>query len=561
VGNEEQLLRRALADFIWYAENFLWVQDKQTLQLVRLVVKPVQRRLAEKILADYVAGRPVRLIVLKARREGVSTIVQAIFFWLASLREHQVAVTLSHHDDTTKELFAIPERFYRKLPAVLRPARRRSLRSKEMEFANPSKDPEAVRKEPGLESVMRTVTAKNAGAGTGANLLHISEFGLYEGNQIDAKQVLTTLLQIIPKAARTIIIIESTARGVGNEFYRRWKQSERSLAAGVDDFYPFFIAWFEEPTNVISGADWDQLGDLDAREERLRDKYGCTPEQVAWRRWKITDLGSDPDEFDQEYPESADVAFLSSGRPYFDQESVAAQLEDARGVEPLVRGDVVEDDLAVRFLPNQRRGRLTVWEVPQKGEDYVISCDSSEGSEHGDPQCVYVLKRSALKVCAVWHGRVDRDELGDILYLLGHLYNMALIAVERNGGWGATPIAILRRRGYYRLYRRRDEGKRNRKRDDRWGWDSTPTNRPLILDGLAQVIRDEELDCADPGFFEECLVFVYSETGKPQAMPGEHDDRVLALAIGVHLWKTEPRRVSDPKPSPPRRVLSVATGY
>jgi hypothetical protein len=561
VTAEEQLLRRALGDFVWYAEQFLWVQDKQTLQLVRLRVKPVQRRLAEKIIADLVAGVPVRIIVLKARREGVSTIVQAIFFWLASLRRHQVMVTLSHHDDTTKELFGIPERFYRQLPPLVRPARRASRRGTVLEFANPSKDPDEVRRNPGLESVMRTVTAKNAGAGQGANGVHVSELGLYEENQIDAAVLLTTLLQIVPTAAGTIVILESTARGVGNEFYRRWKQAERSLAAGLSDFYPFFIAWFEEPTNVIAGVDWDELGDLDDREQRLRHKYVCSAEQLAWRRYAIRSLcGGDPDKFDQEYPESPDVAFLSSGRPYFDQQAVSEQLEASRGREVYARGDLVEDGSTVSFVSNARRGHLRVAEPPLPGEDYLIMCDSSEGSG-ADPQCAAVFARSSLRVVAEWHGYVDRDELGDHLFCLGHVYNRALIAVELNGGWGLTPIAILRRRGYTRLYRSPGENKVKRKREQRFGWDTTPTNRPLVLDKLGQAIRDGELDEPFPELYEECLVFTYSETGKPQAQPGEHDDRVLTRAIGVHLWQTEPIRHQYVQEQRERPALSETTGY
>lgn len=554
--NEEQLLRRALDDFLWYAPNFLKVKDKQTLRLVPLVLKPVQVRLAERIIADLVAGVPVRVIVLKARREGVSTVTQAIFFWLASLRRHQVGVTLSHHDQTTGELFGITETFYRNVPDILRPRKRQSRRGNTLEFANPSKIDEEVRREPGLESVLRTVTAKNAGAGQGANLVHVSELGLYELNQIDAESVMNTLLQIVPTAPGTIIVIESTARGLGNEFHRRWKQAER----GEGSFTPFFLAWFDEPTNIVSGADWESLGELDDRELRLKDRYGCSAEQIAWRRMAMRDLVSDPDAFDQEYPESADVAFLSSGRPYFDQESVQDHLDWAQEQPLLTVGDVVEDDDRVTFRPT-RRGRLTVWEVPQPGEDYLIAVDSSEGSEHGDPQHAYVYKRSRLQIVAAWHGRVDRDELGDHMFLLGKLYNEALIAAETNGGWGWTVIAVLRRRGYWRLYRDPGQNKVRKRRSQSYGFDMSPTKRPVVLDTLGEAIRDGALDCPDPELFKECLVFVYGPTGKPAAMPGEHDDRVMAAALGAHLWTTEARRVRDPKPQPPRRVISTAVGY
>jgi DNA-binding transcriptional ArsR family regulator len=429
-----------------------------------------------------------------------------------------------------------------------------------MEFANPSKDDEELARRPGLQSSMETITAKNAGAGTGAKLVHVSELGLYETNQIDAKTVLDTLLQIVPLAPRTVIAIESTARGVGNEFHIRWKQAERSFAAGLDDFYPFFISWLEEPENRIEGVDWDALEGLDEREERLRDRYKAMPEQLAWRRYFIrSQFAGDSDRFDQEYPESADVAFLSSGRPFFDNEVVSDRLDELASEErePVCVGDIVEADGLVTVQPRPR-GRLKVWEAPEDGDDYVIVCDPSEGSA-GDPQDAVVLARSSLKEVASWHGHIDRGDLGDVLYRLGYLYNTALVTVERQGGWGLTPLNVLKRRGYPRIHRRKEEGKKRERRTVRLGFDMTETNRALVLDALREAVTEGEFDSPTVEFYKECLVFEYGQNGKPQASTGENDDRVISRAIAVYMWQTEPRRrrVQPPKPE----VFSGLTGY
>jgi hypothetical protein len=71
-----------MKDFEWYAESFLKVRDKQTPKLVPLELRPAQRRLIRWMLEQYQSGKPVRVIILKARQEGVSTVVQAFFFWL-----------------------------------------------------------------------------------------------------------------------------------------------------------------------------------------------------------------------------------------------------------------------------------------------------------------------------------------------------------------------------------------------------------------------------------------------------------------------------------------------
>jgi len=554
---------RAFSDFEYFAETCLKVADKQSKRLVPMRLRPAQQRLAKWMLDEYFAGRPVRLLILKARQEGVSTVMQAIFYWLCATRPDESSLTISHHERTTAHLHSISETFWINTPRDIRPQKRYSARSEEMVFANKSTDPDVLMRNPGLNSSMRTVSPKNAGAGYGVKKVHCSEVALWERlSGIDAQSTLATLFQTVPEAPETIIALESTARGVGNEFHRRWKQAERSLALGEPDFYPYFIPWFEEPEYASPGASWDMLGDLSDREERLRDAYGCGAEQILWRRTKVhSSFAGDEDGFDQEYPESADVAFLSSGRPFFDQAEVQARIDElvAAPPEPVFIGDIAEQENMVVCNPN-RRGNFTVWEAPDDEEDYLVVCDPSEGSE-GDPQDVAVFARSTLREVAGWHGHIDRGILGDVLYRIGRLYNTALVTVERQGGWGLTPIHVLERRGYPRIHRRVEEGKRKRKRTVRLGFDMTETNRALVLDALKWAVYEGELESPDADFYRECLVFEYGSNGKPQAQGGCHDDRVITRAIATYLWQTEPRKRHGDKRVTERRVLSTTTGY
>ena len=552
---ESSPLERAYADFEWFAENLLWVQDKQSMKIIPLVLKPIQKRLARVILERLWAGEPVRVIILKARREGVSTLIQAIFYWLCSTRSHMHSMTVSHHDDTTKALHGMVERFYRYEPKRFRPMKRQSRRGQVLEFANPTRDDDEFERNPGLESTMRTVTFENAGAGTAAGLAHFSEHALWP--ESDAKSVLDTALQTIPMAGNTIVAIESTARGMGNEFHDRWEKAER----GESDFVHVFFAWFDEPTNVREVSELG-LGDLDDEERKLQEVYDLSDEQLAWRRWSIANnCGGDLNTFHQEYPASAHEAFLATGRPYFPTEDVVRHLELIvnYGSKPLV-GELVEGADAIKFVEN-KRGLLSVWEAPLEGENYLISCDSSEGEEERDPQCAYVWKGSEPVIVAEWHGYVDRGELGDILYRLGKVYNDALIAVEVTGGWGNTPVEILRRRHYPHIYRRRGENRRGKKKSQLFGFDMNVVTRPLALDDLYQMIKTEEFQPRSANLMRECLTFILNDRGKPAAQAGKHDDRVMAAAVGAHLWQTEPLARRGPRVTRERHVLSSVTGY
>ena len=171
----------------------------------------------------------------------------------------------------------------------------------------------------------------------------------------------------------------------------------------------------------------------------------------------------------------------------------------------------------------------------------MISCDPSEGSD-GDPQDAVVLARSTLREVASWHGHIDRGDLGDVLLRLGYLYNTALVMVERQGGWVLTPLNVLQRRHYPRIQRRHEEGKKRKERGARLGFDMTETNRALILDSLREAIHTEAYQCPDVDVWGELMTFVYGGNGKPQADVGCHDDRVIARAVAVWLWQTEPNR-------------------
>jgi hypothetical protein len=526
-------------------------------------LKPVQKRLARTLLEEYEAGRPVRIIILKARREGVSTLVQAFFYWLCSTRPHQKSITIAHDDDGSSTLFGMTERFYENVPALIQPMRKVSQMGKLLIFANPSTKPLISKENPGLRSEMRTVTRQNAGAGKGTKYLHGSEVGLWGDT---AKDTLGTLLQVVPRAPETIVALESTARGVGNEFYERWVKAER----GESNYIPFFIPWYEEPENTLPAPDWYMPGEHEEpevanEEEWLATEFSLSRDQLWWWRNCLNDeCGGDLDLMHQEYPATPEQAFLSTGRPYFNMAAVGRHLDHAREHKPVLVGNLEESGRRVRFTQHPR-GLLRIWVPPDEHEDYLIAADSSEGST-GDPQAAYVISRSKLEIVARWHGRVDRDLFGDELFRLGILYNKALVAVEVTGGWGYTPISVLKRRGYPRIYRSRSEDRRQRKRGESYGFKTTPISRAQYLDSLNQALRNDDIVCNDPDLLMECSTFVYSEQknqqgeSKPQAQPGKHDDLVIAAGIGVHLWTHEAIRPIE-EDVPERRVLSAVAGY
>ncbi len=567
-----EAIRGVLDDFELYCATCLKIEEKPppgmpaTGRLIPFVWKPIQRKLARMLLDRWLRGAPIRFIILKARREGVSTLVQAFYFWICATRENRRAFTVAELDETAQYLHGMTERFYEQLPPPVRPLRRTARKGQVLELANPSKSPDEQRLRPGLNSSLSMVSqSKSAGAGKGAQLLHLSEVGLWQAQS--AKKTLDTILQVVPRAGETSVILESTARGMGNEFHTRWQLAEGDSS----EYEAIFFAWYEEPSyRHATGAGFSRTEE----EEELAHEFALDDEQLFWRRLTIeNECGGDIDTFHQEYPATPDEAFLSTGRPYFTQSILQAHKRAADKTKPWKRGQLVErknsagEPFAV--FEDTRRGNLTMWAAPDPDDDYLIFCDAAGGGDGGDFHAAYVLPRSRLEVVAAWHGRIDRDTLGDQLFMLGKLYGghdgEALVAIEVTGGWGDTPLTVMKRRGYGRLYQSRTFDRRLNKRKVSLGWKTTGESRALMLDSLKQMLRElppgEDTSWVnDPRALAECLTFIYADNGKPQAEEGCFDDRVIALAGGVYLWTAEPRRTKQEKPVD-RKPVSAVTGY
>jgi hypothetical protein len=562
-----EAIQRVFEDFEWFCENCLKVPDRRTLRPVPLILKPAQRRLAKHLIQCLNDGTPIRVIILKARRHGMSTLVQAFFFWQCATRSYQHSLTIAHDQMTTRYLHGITERYYRHMPRWCRPMKDSSARGSLLEFRNPAKREDVKDKEPGLESSMQTTSLENAGAGFGILWLHLSEVARDPWCTERGSEALTTALQTVPHEPNTAVIIESTAQGVGNNFHEMWLQAE----ANKSDYLAFFAPWWEEPTYIARvPADFErtkeegELAELAARSGSV-----LTDAQLQWRRLTIAnECRGKLDQFHQEYPSTPREAFLTSGRPFFDLESVEHHARLADINPPLAVGDVITRySYGVPYVHFERNryGSLQLWEEPVEDEQYLIFSDCAAGTdEGGDYQAAYVLPRSRMVIVGAWHGLVDRDLFADNLLRLGYLYNKALIAVEVTGGWGASVITSLKKDSYPNLYRSRPDGKhRRRDRSQRYGWETTQASRAEMLDALEQALREDDLVCNDRQLLAECYTFTYGAGGKPQAQVGCHDDRVMAAAGAVYLWLHEPRRHlrQDPDLVRPWQPLSSAAGY
>ena len=181
----------------------------------------------------------MRIIVLKARQMGFSTLTEAIIFAITATRFYTDCMIVAHKDEATANLFRMSLRYYENLPEPMKPMRKAS-NAHELVFDKPA---HYKGRRPGLGSSIKCATAGGSGVGRSATLrcLHLSEFAFWPG---DKRETLAGLSQAVPDKPGTMIIIESTANGY-DEFKNRWDAAVEAQRRGEDGYLPIFFAWYE----------------------------------------------------------------------------------------------------------------------------------------------------------------------------------------------------------------------------------------------------------------------------------------------------------------------------
>jgi len=177
---------------------------------------------------------------------------------------------------------------------------------------------------------------------------------------------------------------------------------------------------------------------------------------------------------------------------------------------------------------------LEVWREPDAMHAYVMGVDTAEGLGHGDYSCVQVLDVGTGEQVAIWHGRIPPDALAVEVTRLGLWYRDALCCVESNNH-GLTTITILRQLGYPRLFRQRSLNRTTNKVSQEFGWRTTRTSKPLMIDDLGMALRNDELSIFDVSTIRELRTFTRNDRGTMSGSP--FDDRVMALALANQMRK------------------------
>lgn len=506
----KQVRRRLLTDFPFYAKAALKIRTKEG-EIKPLALNPAQQILHDAVKKQLAAEGKIRIIILKARQQGLSTYVGGYLYHSVSQRKACKAMVITHHADSTRALFDMTKRYHEHCPDILKPHTKYSSR-KEISFD--ILDSSFVVSTAGSDSIARGETLSH---------VHCSELAFWQKST--AADNWNGLTQAVPNSRGTAIFVESTANGVSNTFYDLWTNA----CNGSNGYVPVFIPWFVDPTYR---QEVPKNFEHTPEELDLKDEFDLDDEQLMFRRVKIAQNGIDL--WNQEYPATPEIAWLTSGRPVFDLEKLTKNNKNTRDLEQRLALEETEWN-------NHHRGELLLWRPHDPGESYVIGADVAMGIRSGDYSVAQVLDSKKRQV-GMWRGHVHPDYFAKILYHLGEFFNFAFICVENNSHGILTCTRLGKDMAYPNFYTEVQHDKLTDRETVKLGFSTTAKTKPLVIDQLRAAIRDDEIELNDKTTIREMMSYIVTESGAMQAENSCFDDCVMSLALAnyVHEGAWEP---------------------
>lgn len=489
----------------WRMENLYKIRDKNK-NLVNLKFNNIQNRIYQNLVKYNQTKTAVREYNLKYRQGGVSTFW--LIWWLDETLNNSNTVTgiLSHEQESLKYLWEIVRIAYDNIPEDYK-APFQKYNESEISF-------------PDLNSKIFVSLSIRS---TAVHNLHISEICY-----IDPLDLKASLASVSPKGN---ISMESTAHGIGNDGYTMYQDAKAGLNGFNASFFPWWIQ--NEYKNPLNGMTLTRTLEETKLALKVLDDWNIilSDEQILWRRITKQNQGV---LFDQEFPESDDTAFLSTGNPYFNNKKIMVLLDEAKSLEPV-----------------EETYEYTMWESPTKGHLYCAGADVAEGID-GDYSVMKILCVTCRREAFRYRARVGVDEFYKVLDKWGRAYFKALLAVERNNHGHAVILGLYEIMKYPNLYVQDKELRVVKERElqeqkmiVKIGWDTTAITKPIMLDNLKLAVEGSSMEdvdhfmpefmVVDKIFLQEALTFV-QESIKMNAIQGHHDDDIVATAIAFQMY-------------------------
>lgn len=608
----EQFVRiRCRHDFAFWAAMYVFIKNKGGGEDVHFRLNRPQRKLIECFERMRLAGKPIRLILLKARQWGGSTATQIYMAWLQLI--HRVGLNsliVGHVKDASNEVRDMFDRMIKAYPIDMLYKLGEAYNENEPKLVGVGNSGN-IHRIPQRNCKIKIGTAEKPDSARGGdyNLVHCTEVGLWK--KTDGKtpeDIVRSACSGMLLKPYTMIVYESTANGTGNFFHKEYLAAKKKQS----QFQALFVAWYEieQYAAAFGGAVEEQFQSAEAfaawlyanrnnpdvasdREEPGTYlwwlwKQGATLEAIYWYIQERSKYSTHAD-MASEYPSNDIEAFTFSGRMVFDKLDVEQFRSTCK--PPKWKGEIYgKADEGEKALENLRfrqeqNGRLFVWQDVERDEleevvdRYLVIVDVCKGhTKSADFADILVIDRLYMMdgelptVVAEWHGHIDMDRLAWKAAQIAEYYNHALLVIESNtletnNTKGEAEYILTLIHDVYgdQLYARKQSAEDIREGAPRkYGYHTNTLTKKVLIHNLKTVIREHlyverEAECLD-----EYLTYIENDKGGFEAMEGYHDDRLMTRAIGMQVCYHEmdlPRIIKKPalKRKIKQKAVSAAT--
>ena len=543
-------------DFEFWAISTVIIQDKETKEDIHFRLRKAQRLLLSKLEEMRRANIPIRIILLKARQWGGSTLVQIYMAWIQIIhKQNWHTAIVAQVEDQAKGLRGMYTRLAKKYPKELG-----SITLKPYEGSSKNR---IVVEHGGILSI-GSAEKPDTIRSQDLAMLHLSEVGLWgQTAKKGADDLAQSLRGALTDVPYSLCVMESTAKGVGNFFHREWQKAEKQES----NYQPVFIAWYEieiyrhttEQIEQDYGSVTAFIKSWDNYEKWLWEQ-GATVEGIAWYRWKLRDMGGDKWRMQAEYPSSAQEAFQSTGERIFAPAYIANLRQTIKA--PIAIGNLIGDAHRgpeslknIRF-EEQKEGKLWIWRFPDEldyGNVRHQTCgfaDVGGRTDSADKSTMTILDRYWMmeggvpEVVAEYRGNLDQDIAAWDFARIAKWYHNALLAVESNslrseksdeGDHSLTVLDQIKEH-YDNLFHRVSPEKHAQGGNFNYpGFHTNRATKEMIINELNAAARDKAYIERSERACSEMDTYERKSDGRMGAVEGAKDDLVISRAGSVWL--------------------------
>ena len=555
-SNEPIDIERCKTDFIYWAARAVTIRDKRTGRTVPFILNRAQRRVLNILEDMRRANRPIRVIMLKARHWGGSTLVQIYMTWIQLIHcRNWHSVICAHVKDTARTIRSMYSNLLASYPPELVKdillesgadcADGKKTAVPKLEFV-PFEGAQNVKiiKERACRVAIASAENQDAMRGADIAMAHLSEVAFWKATTLrDPEDFLRAVCSSVPLEPMTLIAIESTANGVGNFFHTEWMRATQKTS----DKVAVFVPWYEIEMYTMEVADYRSLWDtMNAYEHSLWSEHGCTLEQINWYRHKLAEYPK-PELMHAEFPTTPQEAFVSSDSNVFSNEGIEK-------LRSLCREPVMGEISKRKGFVADSKGELKLWEDASPGCKYIVTVDVGGRSAKSDWSVIAVMKypervradsffekdhaSSMAEVVAQWRGHIDHDLLAEKAMTLASRYNQALLVIESNTLESADESSesslVLDRiaKKYRNVYMREGGGSASERKT---GFHTNHRTKSLIINNLIEYVRETAYIERDEEACNELATYCRLQNGSYAARRGKHDDILMTRAIALHI--------------------------